>query len=158
AAGVALVALLSGGLFYVNIFLGKRGFAGKDRAPMVLIPAGTFVMGDDEESPRREIFLDAFYIDKFEVTLARYALFLKATGSVRAPENWPEGDISKIGELPVVGVDWNDADAYCHWAGKRLPTDAEWEKAARGGDERKYPWGNEEPNGERARFGIPYER
>ena len=115
-------------------------------------------MGDDEQSPRREIFLEAFYVDKFEVTLARYAAFLKVTGNVRAPEDWPEGDIARIGNLPVVGVDWHDADAYCRWAGKRLPTDAEWERAARGGDERKYPWGNEEPTADRARFGIPYER
>jgi len=158
AAAVVVAAALLIGLFYGKRILDRRGFTGKDGAPTVLIPAGTFVMGDDDQSPRREIFIDSFYIDKFEVTLTRYANFLQATGNVRAPEDWPEGDIARIGDLPVVGVDWHDADAYCRWAAKRLPTEAEWEKAARGADERKYPWGNEEPTVEHARFGIPYER
>ncbi len=158
AAGVTLMAVLLVGLFYLQKFFPKRGFIGKDGTPTVLIPAGTFVMGDDDQSPRREIFLDVFYIDIFEVTLARYANFLKATGNIHVPEDWPDGEVARIGDLPVVGVDWYDAEAYCHWAGKRLLTDAEWEKAARGSDERKYPWGNEEPTPDRARFSIPYER
>ncbi len=115
----------------------------QDGAPAVLVPAGSFVMGDDEHSPLREVHLDAFYIDKFEVTLARYATFLKATGNMQPPDGWP-GDAAEK-ELPVVGVGWDDADAYCRWAGKRLPTESEWEKAARGGDQRRYPWGNDEP-------------
>ncbi|WP_148906904.1 SUMF1/EgtB/PvdO family nonheme iron enzyme [Nitrosomonas communis] len=156
--GVTLVAAFSIGLFYGQKFFTKRGFIGNDGAPTVLVPAGTFVMGDDDQSPRREIFLNAFYIDVFEVTLARYANFLKATGNMRAPENWPNGEVARNGDLPVVGVDWYDAEAYCHWAGKRLLTDAEWEKAARGSDERTYPWGNDEPTPDRARFGLPYER
>lgn len=115
----------------------------RDGAPSVLVPAGPFVMGDDEHSPLREVHLDAFYIDKFEITLARYAAFLKATGNVQPPDGWP-GDAAEK-ELPVVGVSWDDADAYCRWAGKRLPTESEWEKAARGSDQRRYPWGNEAP-------------
>ncbi|WP_175492191.1 SUMF1/EgtB/PvdO family nonheme iron enzyme [Nitrosomonas sp. Nm34] len=156
--GVTLVAAFSIGLFYGQKFFTKRGFIGNDGAPTVLVPAGMFVMGNDDPSPRREIFLNAFYIDVFEVTLARYANFLKATGNMRAPEDWPNGEVARNGDLPVVGVDWYDAEAYCHWAGKRLLTDAEWEKAARGSDERIYPWGNDEPTPDRARFGLPYER
>src|SRR5581483_7438365 len=122
---------------------------GKDGAPMRLIPGGAFIIGDDEEAPKREIYLDAFYIDTFEVSVARYAAFMQASGNVHAPEGWPE-DPGKVANLPVVGVDWRDAEAYCKWAGKRLPTDAEWEKAAHDNDERLYPWGNDSPTPERA--------
>ena len=125
---------------------------GKDGAPAVLVPAGNFIMGDDEESPRRELYLDAYYIDRYEVTTARYAKFLEATGAVAQPEDWEKLDRDRGTELPVVGVDWNDATAYCKWAGRRLPTDAEWEKAARGSDERRYPWGGESPNLDRANY------
>ncbi len=125
---------------------------GTDGAEQVLVPAGTFIMGDDEESPKREVYLDAFDIDRVEVTTGRYAKFLAATGSVRPPEDWDALKLPKGMNLPVVGVDWNDASAYCAWVGRRLPTDAEWEKAARGTDERKYPWGNETPNVARANF------
>ena len=119
----------------------------------MVIPAGNFTMGDDEHSPLREIYLAAFYIDKYEITVSRYAKFLKTTGGVKPPDHWQEASLESAGELPVVGVDWHDADAYCRWAGKRLPTEAEWEKAARGTDGRSYPWGNDAPNSQRANFG-----
>jgi formylglycine-generating enzyme required for sulfatase activity len=135
----------------------RQGLIGKDGAPAILIPAGSFIMGDDESSPRRELFVDAFYMDKFEITVARYAKFLQATGNVKTPEEWDAVNVQNDGEFPVVGVDWQDADSYCRWAGKRLPTEAEWEKAARGADERKYPWGNDPPSAERARFAKPYQ-
>jgi len=125
---------------------------GSDGAPAVLIPAGSFVMGDDQESPRREIYLDAFYIDRFEVTVGRYAKFLAATGSSRPPAGWETVEPGRADELPVVGVDWSDASAYCKWAGRRLPTEAEWEKAARGSDERRYPWGDESPTLDRTNY------
>ncbi len=124
-----------------------------DGAPAVLVPAGRFTMGDDEESPRRDVFVDSFYIDRFEVTTARYARFLAATGSVHAPDEWETLTLPAGGELPVVGVDWSDADAYCRWAGRRLPTEAEWEKAARGTDGRRYPWGDVQPTPRHANFG-----
>jgi formylglycine-generating enzyme required for sulfatase activity len=143
--------------FYWTNARDKAERVGTDGAPAVLIPAGAFIMGDDENSPRREIFLDAFYLDKYEVTVARYAKFLKATGNVRPPDEWETADVQSGAELPVVGIDWRDAESYCRWAGKRLPTEAEWEKAARGTDERKYPWGNDAPTAEHARFGKPYE-
>jgi formylglycine-generating enzyme required for sulfatase activity len=126
--------------------------AGNDGGTSLLVTAGPFVMGDDENEPRREVFMSAFYIDRHEVTTGRYAKFLAATGSVRPPENWNSIELPRSEVLPVTGVDWEDASAYCRWAGRRLPTEAEWEKAARGTDERRYPWGNEAPTYERANF------
>ena len=127
-----------------------REITGKDGAPMVLVPAGEFWMGSDNEHssddwhPRHQVSLDAFYMDKFEVTVARYAEFVGSTNRSE-PKYWDQVDSRKHGTLPVVGVDWHDAEAYCQWAGRRLPTEAEWEKAARGTDERIFPWGHEQP-------------
>lgn len=126
--------------------------SGQDGAQARLVPAGAFTMGDDEESPRREVYLDAFYIDQSEVTTGRYAKFLAATGSSNPPDGWEALDLDRGGELPVIGVDWNDAMAYCKWAGRRLPTESEWEKAARGTDARRYPWGNAAPSPDRANY------
>ena len=125
---------------------------GNDGAPAVLVSAGSFIMGDDEESPQREVFVDAFYMDRFEVTTGRYAEFLSATGSMNPPDDWESLSLPTDAELPVVGVDWNDAEAYCRWAGRRLPTEAEWEKAARGPDGRRYPWGDLSPTLEHANY------
>lgn len=144
AAGTAWVLWPAGGL--------PAETTGSDGAPAVLVPAGVFVMGDDEAAPRREVHLDAFYIDRFEVTTARYAKFLAATASVRPPDGWESLDPGAGAELPVVGVDWADADSYCRWAGRRLPTEAQWEKAARGTDGRRFPWGDAAPDLERANF------
>jgi formylglycine-generating enzyme required for sulfatase activity len=156
AAALLIVTAVAGGYFYLHEARNRGELIGKDGAPAVLVPAGSFVMGDDENSPRRDIYLDAFYMDKYEVTVSRYAKFLKATGNVGAPEEWETVDLQNGAELPVVGVDWHDADSYCRWADKRLPTESEWEKAARGSDERKYPWGNDVPTPEHAIFGKPY--
>lgn len=157
AAATAVIVMISIGLFYGLKARSRTEVIGKDGAPAVLIPAGAFVMGDDEASPRREIFVDAFYMDQFEITVGRYAKFLEATGNVGPPEEWETINIQTDGELPVVGVDWGDAANYCRWVGRRLPTEAEWEKAARGNDERKYPWGNDPPTLEGARYGRPYQ-
>ena len=125
---------------------------GRDGAPALLVAAGAFTMGDDDNSPRREIYTDTFYIDKFEITTARYAAFMKATGSARTPEGWEGVELERAGELPVTGVTWHEAHAYCKWAGRRLPTETEWEKAARGTDGRLYPWGSQSPDLDRANF------
>ncbi len=117
-------------------------------APMALIPAGEFQMGDafsegdPDERPVHTVYLDAFYIDVYEVTNAQYGQFMESTGH-RTPSHWNDLTFNAP-EQPVVGVDWNDAKAYCEWAGKRLPTEAEWEKAARGGlVGKRYPWGDD---------------
>jgi len=122
---------------------------------MVEIPAGEFIMGndegDDDEKPAHQIALEAFEIDLFEVTNADFARFVEATGYQTEAEKAGEAGWRAYAEgkdnHPVVKVTWNDANAYCQWLGKRLPTEAEWEKAARGTDGRTYPWGNEwDPN------------
>jgi formylglycine-generating enzyme required for sulfatase activity len=151
AAMLVISAIVCAGGYAYWIF--RDPVAAKDGAPAVLVPAGSFVMGDDVDSPARQVYLDSFYIDKHEVTVARYAEFLKATGGANPPEGWEESSLDNGGALPVVGVAWHDAEAYCRWAGKRLPTESEWEKAARGGDGRRYPWGNDEPNSSLAIFG-----
>jgi formylglycine-generating enzyme required for sulfatase activity len=115
---------------------------------MVTIPAGKFIMGtnferaDGQDHPRHELRLSAYKIDKYPVTNAQYARFVAAT-SYRPPSSWKNGKIPD-GELlyPVTLVDWYDAKAYAKWAGKRLPTEAEYEKAGRGVDGRNWPWGN----------------
>ncbi len=119
---------------------------------MVEVPGGTFIMGSDSgeknEAPQHEVDLPTFYIDRFEVNNEQFAAFVEVTGyqtlleqqgSNKTWRSYAEGK-----ELhPVVKVAWEDAIAYCEWASKRLPTEEEWEKAARGTDGRMYPWGNE---------------
>jgi len=125
------------------------------REEMVSIPAGPFIRGTDhggfDEQPQRTLVLDAFAIDRYEVTNSQYQQFVEATGHRKSgPPSRYAKNMSKMRSInqPVVYVSWEDAEAFCHWKGKRLPTEAEWEKAMRGTDGRLWPWGNvEQPNG-----------
>lgn len=127
--------------------------------PMIEIPAGEFLMGLDgvqaleDERPAHRVWLDPFAIDQYEVTTAQYAEFIN-TGIRELPWQWETVELSRHGDRPVIGASWHDAEAYCRWKDKRLPTEAEWEKAARGTDGRFYPWGNQAPTNQRANFAL----
>lgn len=125
---------------------GKQITNPTDGSVLVEVPAGSFSMGSNDyadEKPVHTVHLDKYYIGKYEVTVGQFKKFCNATGKTMPEQpSWNNRD-----DHPVVNVTWNDAKAYCDWAGLRLPTEAEWEKAARGpstgsGQARKYPWGN----------------
>lgn len=119
---------------------------------MVHVPAGWFLMGSDpkvdpdagpQEQPQRWIFLDSFQIDRYEVSNVDYLRYVLTTGA-EWPPYWRQDPFpERVAKHPVIGVSWLEADTYCRWAGKRLPTEAEWEKAARGNDGRLFPWGDQ---------------
>ena len=117
----------------------------KDGAVMVYVPAGAFLMGaedgegEENEHPQHAVYLDGYWIYKDDVTVGQYRKFCKATGRkmpVAPSSGWND-------DHPVVNVTWYEAKSYCAWAGASLPTEAQWEKAARGTDGRMYPWGND---------------
>jgi eukaryotic-like serine/threonine-protein kinase len=159
AAGVVLVGLI----IAIVVALGGVGATptatvpvevqvetrAKDGAAMAYVPAGEFLMGstdadpqaDGEEMPQHEVYLDAFWIDQTEVTNAQYRQCVQAGACVLS--GCAEDSRFNPDRQPVVCVTWDDAQAYCQWAGARLPTEAEWEKAARGTDGRRYPWGDQ---------------
>lgn len=128
---------------------------------MVQVPGGEFTMGSDDvdreakamqygstkpwyvnENPARKVNLKPYYIDKYEVTNAKYKEFVDATGR-KAPAGWAAGFPQDQADHPVTHVTWHDAEAFCKWKKMRLPSEAEWEKAARGTDARTFPWGND---------------
>jgi len=142
---------------------------GKDGAPMALVPAGEFLMGNStavhyggarrNEKPQQPVYLDAYYIDKYEVSNTLYFAYVEANGGgslepAYLPTNAFRVNLSIHGNRPVTSIRWSSAKGYCEWAGKRLPTEAEWEKAARGRDGRMHPWGDAEPTNELAHFGV----
>jgi formylglycine-generating enzyme required for sulfatase activity len=152
-----------GFLILVLFLLDRYFFHFLEAAPdeMVLIPAGPFVMGSDkkdladigkefglqkplylDEHPQRTVSLPAFYMDRYEATNADYSRFVQAV-RYRAPHHWEGGNIPAGQErYPVTQVSWYDAREYCQWQGKRLPSEAEWEKTARGTNGREFPWGD----------------
>ena len=153
-------------VFPLSVLVAQAGQPG-----MVFIPGGEFLRGrshalpDDglkwfptllkDDRPVRGIFVDHFYLDRREVTNRDFAAFVEATGRA-APYYWPGGELpaDKV-DHPVVNVNWGDAAAYCRWAGKRLPTEAEWERACRGPAEGAvYPWGDRDPTKEDVRFDV----
>lgn len=142
--GVSQPQLLNGGQA-VSAVEASRGV---DGAPMILIPAGPFTMGSHDgfpnERPEHNVTLDAYYIDQYEVTLSLYRKFLEE-GKHESPSTWDDEAARTVGDRPAIGIKWESAATYCRWAGKRLPTEAEWEKAARGTDGRRYPWGDMQP-------------
>ncbi len=143
---------------------------GEDGAPMVLVPAGEFIMGNQNpvrfgsggfnQRPHHTVYLDTFYIDKYELSIARYDKYVKANGGGEVdpaylPTNSYLIDLSRHANIPVTSILWKSAKGYCEWTGKRLPTEAEWEKAARGRDGRPHPWGDTPPTNEHALFATP---
>jgi len=148
----------------------KKVSPGSDKE-MALIPQGSFEMGSRRslreldpvsifqadrhmlgpEDPAHEVILDAYYIDLYEVTNAHYKKYIDATGSKTMPRYWDDSNFNQP-KQPVVGISWKEAQAFCHWKTKRLPTEAEWEKASRGKRPTKYPWGNEAPDKTRLNF------
>ena len=149
-------------------------------ADMAQVPAGPFMMGfvidndqslgDTDEEPVHEVVLDAFWIDKYEVTSSQYSEFLTAhpedssryieLGEAVTIEMKNDRYQPRLGleHRPANRVSWFGADAFCRWKGKRLPTEAEWEKAARGTDERMFPWGNQWPTNDRVTFRRKFDK
>jgi formylglycine-generating enzyme required for sulfatase activity len=137
---------------------------------MVFIPAGKSQMGSKQsllelkphdlfntdrhtlgpENPAHEVYIAAFSMDIFEVTNEKYRKFVTTTGA-KKPAGWRKPDFSEA-QQPVVGVSWKEAVTYCKWRGKRLPTEAEWEKAGRGKRPVKYPWGDSPPDSEKSNY------
>lgn len=166
ALGLAVLVIVGGASLLVSMLSGKPETRGeqsiKQNENMKLVPAGEFFMGsedgDSDERPRHIVFLEEFYIDMYETTNADYTACVKAGGCTPPGESFSSTRSSYYGDpqyddYPVIYVDWEQASAYCAWRGARLPGEAEWERAARGGVEGKtYPWGDESPNCSRANY------
>ncbi|MFT4579821.1 MAG: sulfatase modifying factor 1 [Nitrospinales bacterium] len=151
--------------FLVNlqhrVYADTSKLSDRDSVEIIVIPAGEFPMGSlqeegrPDEKPQRKVFLDTYVIDAYEVSNERYLSFIHRTGRKEPPNPYSNGLLSQetgINSLPVVQVTWYDAVDYCRWAGKRLPTEAEWEKAARGNEGLVFPWGSESPSNKHVNF------
>ena len=136
--------------------IGSTMISPKDGMTLMYVPAGNFLMGSaeqdpyipEDEKPQHTVYLDAYWIDKTDVTNKMYALCMANKGACNPPTNTSSSTRSsyysnpQYDNYPVIYVTWGMADTYCKWAGRQLPTEAQWEKAARGTDSRLYPWGN----------------
>jgi serine/threonine-protein kinase len=155
AAGVISSSEMQGTAMQMTtaLYPGATRVSPKDGMPSVYIPKGEFLMGSAEgdkdavieEKPQHKVYLDDYWMDKTGVTNAMYRKCVDVGGCTK-PRDTKYFDNSSLLDHPVVSVDWNQAQAYCKWADGRLPTEAEWEKAARGTDGGIYPWGNDPPN------------
>lgn len=136
---------------------GEDHFNEKDASVLVYVPGGTYTLGSDDlgehEQPLHQVRLSPFLIGKYPVTNEQYRRFLESGTGYRKPAFWGEESFNRPLQ-PVVGVSWDDAMAYCEWAGLQLPTEAQWEAAARGPDARPFPWGDEPPTPDRANYGT----
>lgn len=140
----------------LTLVAGNERVRARDGATMVYVPAGTFPMGSDagadsDEVPQHDVTLDGFWIDQHEVTNDRYVRCVN-DGNCNISKYVDNGAVNGA-DYPVVGVSWKDAVDYCHWVGARLPTEAEWEYAARGKDGRLFPWGNNSASCSLANYG-----
>jgi formylglycine-generating enzyme required for sulfatase activity len=148
-----------------KVYKNEKGFKEADYGDgiiMVYIPPGEFEMGSndyDDEKPLHTVYLDGYWIGKYEVTFSQYDRYCDETGKEK-----PDDEGWERGKRPVINVSWYDAKAYCQWLSKKtglsfkLPTEAQWEKAARGTDNRIYPWGNKEPDETLANFNYNLEK
>ncbi|NIM15363.1 MAG: SUMF1/EgtB/PvdO family nonheme iron enzyme, partial [Candidatus Aminicenantes bacterium] len=160
-----------------TLYINEKGFWEAnygDGIIMVYIPGGEFTMGSndfDDEKPIHTVYLDGYWMGKYEITIKQYMKFVNAT-KTHYPEWLEQGNKYNINtgaddyykeflsneNNPIVGISWNDANAYCDWLSTeknlifKLPTESQWEKAARGTDSRTYPWGNSPPSGEKVNF------
>ena len=142
-AGIKNMALIEGGIYEMG---SRRSL--KELNPGDLLNHDRHALGP--ENPAHHVHVDAFYIDTHEVTNADYQEFVKATGA-KKPAFADNPDFNGA-KQPVVGISWKEAVKFCKWKGKRLPTEAEWEKASRGKRRIDYPWGNEPPDGSKVNF------
>ena len=163
--------------------IGSTQISSKDGMTMLYVPAGDFLMGSlkgeglSDEHPQHTVYLDAYWIDQTEVTNTMFSTFVTVTNyqtdaekagksDVYTGTQWievtgadwqhpqgPSSNLSGLDDHPVVFISWYDAQAYCEWAGRSLPTEAQWEKAARGTDGRAYPWGEKDPTQSLANYG-----
>ena len=138
----------------------------RDSVEVIIIPAGDFLMGSAEgegrsdERPQRKVYLDTYAIDIYETTNDRYLNFIHSTRRKEPQNSYSEKKLSEesdVGDLPIVQVTWYDAVDYCRWVGKRLPTEAEWEKAARGKQGFVFPWGSTSPLPKKVNFDKNWE-
>jgi formylglycine-generating enzyme required for sulfatase activity len=125
-----------------------------DGSVLVYVPGGNYILGADDianATPVHRVILTPFWIGTYPVTNEQYARFLRAVPNAERPQYWGDPKFNQLHQ-PVVGVNWNQAWAYCRWAGLVLPSEAQWEAAARGTDRRRYPWGNEKPTPRHAHY------
>ena len=156
---MVILSLVMAACMFTKSDAGATRTSERDGMVQVFVPAGSFIMGsaaddpraDEDEKPSHEVFLDSFWMDRTEVTNGKYLRCISA-GACTPPARSIFYNKPEYAEHPAIGISWLQARDYCQWAERRLPTEAEWEKAARGTDERIYPWGNSPPNADLANF------